>query len=622
MSDDDSTIKITSDLAKLEHFVDSNAFKFKGLSKKIIETADATSNAGKAWTTFSRLSSGTPIWAAQNKIRAYLEILGGFEKRSVENTEALAKQREEVMSQVRVYNELTANVEEFQHIINNTKPVGMDLEEFTEMKERIEATIESTDTYQKMLLMTGDAEFARSKAIDKMKQSQEEALKAKQKFTKELQNEYAFDTRRIKQARELAEAKAKEQGLSKKEIKRAGDTATKKARATIRSQQKSSFRDTLEMGDELRTKLTDIAKPLVFLKGIATPIETTSNLLFKMESAGRKFQKRSMEFTNRLQPIVSMAFKYFVAAILVIGAIFLLVAYAKEFASQFEQFGILDDLKKYGEALLIFGKSIIDTVMTFVNSGFDEGLAKLSPLLDQALDLILDGMEILIKVGWVAILSGLQLLVDFVGRMFDDPKFRETVFSVLLKVGKIILIAFFVKYLVSQALLLIGIYALPIMIGVVIIAGMYAVAKYLTEKYQDQFDNLANFLMTPFKFWTTVLKGIRDYFEWAVNTIRDFLSGNGGVRKAIMGRASGGMINNSNSTIVGENGPELVKLPQGSRVFNHQVTKNMTSGTTINNYFTINAKDTSDREMKRIADKLSGMINQKINRSANSRMYG
>ena len=48
----------------------------------------------------------------------------------------------------------------------------------------------------------------------------------------------------------------------------------------------------------------------------------------------------------------------------------------------------------------------------------------------------------------------------------------------------------------------------------------------------------------------------------------------------------------------------------------------MTSGTTINNYFTINAKDTSDREMKRIADKLSGMINQKINRSANSRMYG
>ena len=132
MSDDDSTIKITSDLAKLEHFVDSNSFKFKGLSKKIIETADATSQAGKAWTTFSRLSSGTPIWAAQNKIRAYLEILGGFEKRSVENTEALAKQREEIMSQVRVYNDLTANVEEFQHVINNTTPVGMDLEQFKE----------------------------------------------------------------------------------------------------------------------------------------------------------------------------------------------------------------------------------------------------------------------------------------------------------------------------------------------------------------------------------------------------------------------------------------------------------------------------------------------------------
>tara|TARA_R100001510_G_scaffold57732_1_gene67243 strand:+ start:2936 stop:4606 length:1671 start_codon:yes stop_codon:yes gene_type:complete len=72
-----------------------------------------------------------------------------------------------------------------------------------------------------------------------------------------------------------------------------------------------------------------------------------------------------------------------------------------------------------------------------------------------------------------------------------------------------------------------------------------------------------------------------------------------------------------NMSIVGESGPELVKLPIGSRVKNNHVSKRTASsnrgGNTIN--ITINAKDTSDAEMRRIAEKVGRLVNNSINRN-------
>jgi hypothetical protein len=72
-----------------------------------------------------------------------------------------------------------------------------------------------------------------------------------------------------------------------------------------------------------------------------------------------------------------------------------------------------------------------------------------------------------------------------------------------------------------------------------------------------------------------------------------------------------------NMSIVGERGPELVKLPIGSRVKNNHVSRRTASsnrgGNTIN--ITINAKDTSDAEMRRIAEKVGRLVNNSINRN-------
>ena len=85
------------------------------------------------------------------------------------------------------------------------------------------------------------------------------------------------------------------------------------------------------------------------------------------------------------------------------------------------------------------------------------------------------------------------------------------------------------------------------------------------------------------------------------------------------GIASGG------PTIVGERGPELLQLPRGARVHSNGATKRILSkggGTTIVNNITINARDTSDGEMRRIADRIGSMVNNKINRSTSSRTLG
>lgn len=79
------------------------------------------------------------------------------------------------------------------------------------------------------------------------------------------------------------------------------------------------------------------------------------------------------------------------------------------------------------------------------------------------------------------------------------------------------------------------------------------------------------------------------------------------------GRAIGGVVAAGETTLVGERGPELVKLPTGSRVMTNNQSKRIGGNTTIN--VTINARDTSDNEMRRIADKIGRMINNKINRN-------
>ena len=86
--------------------------------------------------------------------------------------------------------------------------------------------------------------------------------------------------------------------------------------------------------------------------------------------------------------------------------------------------------------------------------------------------------------------------------------------------------------------------------------------------------------------------------------------------------SSGGTVT-TGMQLVGEKGPELVSLPRGSRVYSNNDSKNIarnSKGGVVNNYnITINAKDTSKAEMRRIADEIGRMVSSKINRRTSHR---
>ena len=93
-----------------------------------------------------------------------------------------------------------------------------------------------------------------------------------------------------------------------------------------------------------------------------------------------------------------------------------------------------------------------------------------------------------------------------------------------------------------------------------------------------------------------------------------------GLLKKLKFFANGGVVG-SGMQVVGEKGPELVKLPQGSRVYSNSQSNKMSTGNVNNINITINARDTSKAEMRRMADEIGKIVSQKINRSTSSSVF-
>lgn len=96
----------------------------------------------------------------------------------------------------------------------------------------------------------------------------------------------------------------------------------------------------------------------------------------------------------------------------------------------------------------------------------------------------------------------------------------------------------------------------------------------------------------------------------------------GAIILAINPFANGG-VTKSGLSLVGERGPELVRLPKGSRVHSNQESRKMVSSGGNNITVNINGRvGSSDSELRIIAQKVGKMINKEINRTTSSRSLG
>ena len=189
-----------------------------------------------------------------------------------------------------------------------------------------------------------------------------------------------------------------------------------------------------------------------------------------------------------------------------------------------------------------------------------------------------------------------------------------------------------------EGLLLIGAGILAtavVALGAAVIAILYtlyeAARKYLTDKFNEVGGGLAGiWKVAKILLGVAAAIALLVSFGWVPLLAVAMAAA---VYKAFRRRkkdetgqamARGGLVT-SNLQLVGEEGPELVSIPQGSRVRTASQTRAALANNnqTVNNFnITINAKDTSRAEMRRIADEIGKMVNSKINRSVSSRTLG
>mgnify|MGYP003651069756 CR=1 FL=1 len=262
--------------------------------------------------------------------------------------------------------------------------------------------------------------------------------------------------------------------------------------------------------------------------------------------------------------ILSKAFNFFIISMLVIMAI---GAFIKIFWNTVQSLytGFIEPFEGFFESI----STAIDTVWESFSTIFDffMGDASLLDLAFAMLDLLVAGAYILLKFGYTVLMGGLSALAQLAEDAWDAAIdwFKGLSWKqwALLAVG-------------ALTAMVLWMYGLPIILPAIIIGGIFVIAYWL-------WDRLSN---------------------WDV-----FHAG---------GTSHGGM------ALVGEKGPELVNLPAGSKVHSNKKSRSMVGGgggvTNIN--ITINARDTSDGEMRRIASKIGDMVNSKINRTTSSRTMG
>ena len=114
-----------------------------------------------------------------------------------------------------------------------------------------------------------------------------------------------------------------------------------------------------------------------------------------------------------------------------------------------------------------------------------------------------------------------------------------------------------------------------------------------------------------------VLRGIFEIVKALPSLILRALKGiGGGIKNIIFGRANGGVVGSGELTLVGERGPELVRLPSGARVHSNAESRRM-AGSNIHVH--VNGRvGASDAEIRDIANKVAREINLKMNRTAHT----
>jgi hypothetical protein len=273
------------------------------------------------------------------------------------------------------------------------------------------------------------------------------------------------------------------------------------------------------------------------------------------------------KFTNGVFKLLQ---KYIIMGMFVAMGIIAAIAIIKlmserlDFGNMIEEIGTIISLVSAGIGQLV---GLLGALM---GGDLDNAMLYLSQLLDTAISIGVKALMITLTIGYEFIIAAIRLIPA----LLASEEYRSALRKILIKALMIYLALVTIKMIAVAMMQVVAIYALPALIGIAVGLVVLAAIERLVALFGKNFN----------------------VFEK---------------------RATGGMVN-ENMTLVGERGPELVSLPRGSFVHTNSESKKMVGGTNNTFNITINAKDTSDAELRRIAEKIGNMVNNKINRSFSS----
>tara|TARA_R110002153_G_scaffold72153_2_gene189069 strand:+ start:209 stop:2419 length:2211 start_codon:yes stop_codon:yes gene_type:complete len=732
---DDKINTVVSSMEELSNTTIKAGIEFKGFTKKITQVAAGTDGASKSWTTFSRLVSGTPLWAFQNKLRAYLSILAGFENRSKENTAAAIKERKEIVDSIKAYanltkeyegmaeglrktTEATYNLSDSRHTLNKfltEGPKDTDGKEIlSEDRKKVEVVkslqalqkkghlattkynkltieinktakklkiakkledkrakrrfkrelhhaklkrtiaareiksfdrtvalvgklddahikgIKNTLEYHQTLLATNDEDLAIRRgvmAVDKKKKLLDEEHDARVKNAKRA---YALDEERVAIAIRNAEKIAKHQGKNKFQTFKMKRNAKKGTRKQMEGEMNEFA------SEDMSGALDNVAKNMRGSIGNLFPLLAPIGAVFKVVKLGfagitlrsmtaAKFRIVMAAFITALAPILKMLMLYLIYAILFIIAMAVVFKFIKNFYDILERFGVIEDIKQLGKDAFSIIKTFFKAFQSFFGGDYEQGLDYVLKGGRKLGKFLLKVGKVALKVGFLALVTAFGMLMKFIVALKNDPDIQKKLLEVLMYVGLIIVGAIALQLFAAAALAALSFLLLPALIIVGIVAALFAFQYYFGEElnsFKDYFmaaiDPISKVLLGLASFVSDLpilldllidgaIKQVSKFFDFELPTFNLPKFANGGTSR-------GGM------ALVGERGPELVNLSKGSKVFSNTQSKSMLSSGTVNNFnITINAKDTSKAEMRRIATELGTMINTKMNRTGATR---
>ncbi len=644
-------------LASLERVSFSSGIEFKGLFKEITNAANSLDGAGKKWTIFSRLVSGTPLWKVQNYLRGALGVLSEFAEASRKNTDERNKQNDAIVQNIKQYETLNAAMKDTMVAYENYQR-GIETEAESEL---LKEQIKDTAAFQIALKATGDEAYAMAKAYNSVTEKHKQMRKEEEEVIKMAKQAHAFDEDRLILAEKQARKRAELLGMDEKQTKREVKFAIGDEKQKMSEEQEGLAKDSKKEGFEnLRKSFFD---PKQF-KALALPVAPLVGM-FKLAKNRKKFQQKILNFNSMMQKSILPNLQKMILFVIFGAIAFLLfVKAAYEIFKVLEEMGMIAEIKEFLIGVFSVAMDLFNIAYAFISGDYEKAFELIPPMLTKIKDLLLEGGELLLALAWTTLTEGFGLIIDFFDAFVNDASFREAVVGYAVKAGMLVAGVWMARTLIAMALQLIATYSIPIAVFVLVSAFLVALYSRYKKEINDMLlkiirepvefvAKLLDYIMSG-QFFTDILSTLRDFakdFVFKVKIFKGLAKFLGGVKDKAVGAAKsisgynrlsdeqkkvvdetgnlktlmtgnikgafadGGIVSASGLQLVGEKGPELVKLPAGSRVHSNAESVKM-GDTNIN--ITINAKDTSDAELRRIADQVGNMITNKINRSFSS----